>query len=123
MYVCILGEHRKIWKNTRNGNCHFQKWSLGEGGKYAFPLHLYSSVSLSSFVPSGRSPFLLKVRPPTPPAPAPRRCRKGTVAAMRWPGAQARAGRFQLSEAPPWHSLEERHDGCFDCCLPVRTRC
>lgn len=86
---------------------------------FSICIPLYSS---SSFVLSGRYPFLLQVRLPALPAQAPRRRRRGTAATMWWLGSQAWTGRFQLSEAPPWHSLEERHDGYFDRCLPARTR-
>ena len=44
---------------------------------FSICIPLYSS---SSFVPSGRSPFLLQVRLPALPAQAPRRCRRG-----QWP--------------------------------------
>ena len=73
----------------------------------------------SSSFPSGRARFSSSVSARS--SPALRRRRRRTVAAAWGPGAQAGAGRFQLSEAPPWHSLEERHEGCSDCCLPTRT--
>ena len=100
-------------KTPENGNCDFQKMEpRGRGLFICIPLYHSSSF------PLGRARFSSSVSARS--SPALRRRRRRTVAAAWGPGAQAGAGRFQLSEAPPWHSLEERHEGCSDRCLPMR---